>query len=298
MKPLCIYHGNCADGFTAAWAVWKAIGGGYGEQMAIELVAGVYQDDPPAVKGRDVIIVDFSYKWPVLEKMMRQAKTLVILDHHASAVEELAQHFPTPPVDLDWPSFVKSGAKVAGVFKLQRSGAGLAWDFFHPGKPAPRLVQYVEDRDLWHFKLPQSRAVNANIFAHAYDLAVWEQMYWDLQDGANFKRFAQGGEAIERKHHKDVAELVKLTRRRMTIGGHDVPVANLPYTLSSDAGHLMAQGERFAACYWDTEGGRVFSLRSADDGLDVSEIAVKYGGGGHKRAAGFRVDLRKLGALA
>ena len=51
----------------------------------------------------------------------------------------------------------------------------------------------------------------------------------------------------------------------------------------------MAQGEPFAACYWDTEGARVFSLRSADDGLDVSEIAKQYGGGGHVRAAGFSV---------
>lgn len=24
-KPVCIYHGNCFDGFTAAWAVWKRL---------------------------------------------------------------------------------------------------------------------------------------------------------------------------------------------------------------------------------------------------------------------------------
>ncbi len=75
----------------------------------------------------------------------------------------------------------------------------------------------------------------------------------------------------------------------MTIGGWDVPVANLPYTMSSDAGHRLAQGEPFAACYWDTPNGRVFSLRSTDDGLDVSAIAKQYGGGGHEHAAGFRL---------
>ena len=97
------------------------------------------------------------------------------------------------------------------------------------------------------------------------------------------------GEAIERKHHKDVSELVKVCCRRMTIAGHDVPVASLPYTLVSDAGHLMAQNEPFAACYWDTADGRIFGLRSADDGMDVSAIAKQYGGGGHAQAAGFRV---------
>jgi len=97
------------------------------------------------------------------------------------------------------------------------------------------------------------------------------------------------GGAIERKHFKDLAELLKVTTRRMKIAGHDVPVANLPYTMSSDAGHQLAQGEKFAACYWDTPDGRVFSLRSSDDGLDVSEIAKLFGGGGHRNAAGFKL---------
>ena len=83
---------------------------------------------------------------------------------------------------------------------------------------------------------------------------------------------------------------MKVCQRRMVIAGHDVPVASLPYTLTSDAGHLMAHGEPFAACYWDTPEGRVFSLRSTDDGMDVSVIAKQYGGGGHAHASGFRVD--------
>jgi nanoRNase/pAp phosphatase (c-di-AMP/oligoRNAs hydrolase) len=70
-----------------------------------------------------------------------------------------------------------------------------------------------------------------------------------------------------------------------------VPAASLPYTLTSDTGHLMAQGEAFAAYYWDTPTGRVFSLRSTDEGLDVSEIAKQYGGGGHRNASGFRVPF-------
>jgi len=86
-----------------------------------------------------------------------------------------------------------------------------------------------------------------------------------------------------------VAELVGVCKRRMVIGGHDVPVASLPYTLTSDAGALMAQGEPFAACYWDTTEHRNFSLRATDEGLDVADIAAQYGGGGHAKASGFRV---------
>lgn len=84
----------------------------------------------------------------------------------------------------------------------------------------------------------------------------------------------------------------------MVIGGHEVPVASLPYTLVSDAAHAMAQGEPFAACYWDTAEGRVFGLRAADDGLDVSDIAKQYGGGGHAKAAGFKVPRQHELAMA
>ena len=97
------------------------------------------------------------------------------------------------------------------------------------------------------------------------------------------------GVTIERKHFRDIDELLGVCQWRLTIGGYDVPVANLPYTLTNDAGHKMAEGEPFAACYYDKESGRVFSLRSTDSGLDVSAIAKSYGGGGHMHAAGFQV---------
>lgn len=70
-----------------------------------------------------------------------------------------------------------------------------------------------------------------------------------------------------------------------------VPVANLPYTMSSDAGHLMTAGEPFAACYVDTPNGRTFSLRSTDEGVDVSAVAQSFGGGGHRNAAGFSAPI-------
>lgn len=314
MTPdICIYHGNCADGFTAAWAVWKRFGD------SVEYIPGVYGEAPPNVADKNVVIVDFSYKRDVLEGMLRsgdvnQANSILILDHHKTAQSDL--HGLVQPgngfADLgpdydpfrwrkgweqasDWP--------VRAVFDMDRSGAGIAWDFFHPDTPRPDLVNYVEDRDLWRFKLEQSREVNAFIFAHPYTFENWELMELLLE--TNPSAAMDGGAAIELKHHKDVAELVAKLRREMVIGGQWAPVANLPYTLTSDAGHLMCgpyaspnlQGEMvtppFAACYWDTPDGRVFSLRSDDSqgGADVSEIAKSYGGGGHKNAAGFTMPV-------
>lgn len=276
-RKLCIYHGNCADGFGAAWAVKKAMDAA-GE--ACDFHAGVYQDAPPDVSGREVFIVDFSYKRLVLETMAESAKHILVLDHHTSAARDLEPF----TWDDGWPL-----RNVMAYFDMGRSGAMMAWEHFHPGTEPPKLIQYVQDRDLWRFALKHSRAVNACIFSHAYDFPMWDLLANMLENETGFEHVVEQGMAIERKHHKDVAELVAAFRRRMTIAGYDVPVANLPYTLTSDAGHLMAEGEPFAACYWDTAEGRVFSLRSTDDGLDVSKIAERYGGGGHARAAGFRV---------
>ena len=64
-----------------------------------------------------------------------------------------------------------------------------------------------------------------------------------------------------------------------------------------DAEYEMANGKPFAACYWDTPKGRVFSLRSSDDGADVSEVAKQYGGGGHRNASGFTVSFAQAQAF-
>lgn len=276
---LCIYHGKCADGFTAAWAVREALGN-------IEFHPGIYQEPPPDVTGREVIIVDFSYKRPVLEQMIAQAKSLWVIDHHKTAAEDLAFLPKVSYYDDDLP-------KAAAFFDMERSGAGLAWDFFHAGKPRPAIVNYAEDRDLWRFNLPGSREVSAFIFSHDYTFENWTNIATTLEE--ELGRAIDAGSAIERKHHKDVAELVDVCKRRLKIGGVEVWAASLPYTLTSDAGHLMAKGEPFAACYWDTPEGRVFSLRSTDEGADVSAIAKQYGGGGHRNASGFKVPLSEIG---
>jgi oligoribonuclease NrnB/cAMP/cGMP phosphodiesterase (DHH superfamily) len=159
----------------------------------------------------------------------------------------------------------------------------IAWDHYFPNQQPPKLIEHIQDRDLWLFKLEGTREIQATVFSYPYDFEVWDR----LMASAPSTLFVEGS-AIERKHHKDIAELVGVSKRRMIIGGYDVPVANLPYTLSSDAGHLMGKGEPFAACYMDDPSGRTFSLRSSPEGVDVSEIAKLYGGGGHKHAAGFK----------
>lgn len=285
-KILCIYHGNCADGFGAAWAVWKFFGDGN-----VDLHPGVYQEPPPDVTGRNVVMVDFSYKRPILDAMDEEAKSILILDHHKTAAEDLAG-FPEPPTDINEPAGWLPKSGIYATFDMDRSGAGIAWDHFH-GTERPALIDHIEDRDLWRFKLPGTREIQAAVFSYPYDFEIWDRLMFGQAGGGLLEDLRREGEAIERKHFKDIAELLAVTKRRMTIGGYTVWVANLPYTLTSDAGHALCEAESagpFGVCYWDTPEGRVFSLRSVGD-FDVAEIAKQYGGGGHRNAAGFRKEI-------
>jgi hypothetical protein len=294
MRPdICIYHGNCADGFGAAWAVWRRFGD------AVRYVPAFYGQEPPDVACKNVVLVDFSYKLSVLRSMLAsgdvdQAETILILDHHKTAAEDLRDIRP-PDEGYD-PETWRRGWESWGTwpvrcqFDMNRSGAVMAWEFFHPGEPVPALLQYVQDRDLWRFNLPRSREVAAWVFSHPYAFPVWDEL--SALINGSFESVVREGAAIERKHHKDIAEMLLITRREMMIGGHRVPVANLPYTMASDAAGILATGAPFGACYFDrADGKRQFSLRSRDSGLDVSEIAKVYGGGGHRNAAGFEVPI-------
>lgn len=284
MKTICIYHGNCADGFGAAWVVRQALG------ADIEFHPAGYGQPAPDVQGKDVIIVDFSYPYELLVLMSRQANSILILDHHKTAQKELE---PLPLAGHNYQEFMidcaatcaaNEAPHIGALFDMQRSGAGLTWDFFFPNRPRPALINHIEDRDLWLFKLEGTRDVMAALFSHPQDFATWDLLIAD-----HIEALRLDGHAIERKQQKDVAALVASNSRYMLIGGVTVPAVNLPHTMASDAGHLLSQGQPFAAIYWDTAEGRHFSLRSTDEGEDVSAIAKQYGGGGHRNAAGFRV---------
>lgn len=281
---IVIYHGNCADGFGAAWSVRHAIG-----EDGVEYYPGVYQHQPPDVKGKRVIFVDFSYKKAVIEKMAETAKSILIIDHHASAQEDLVGFTDHKDQQGGWlPS-----AGVWVLFDMKKSGAMLAWEYFNPGEEPPALIKHIQDRDLWKFELTGTEYIQAALFSYPYDFNVWDDLMLSPVDSL----YEEGG-AITRKHHKDIAELLAVCKRTMNIGGHTVPVASLPYTMGSDAGHIMAQGQPFSACYWDTAETRIFGLRSTKGvGMNVKDIALQYGGGGHENAAGFSVprthDLAK-----
>lgn len=266
MRTVVLFHDNCPDGFTAAWAAWKKFG-----DQAEYIPARFDEEERPDLTGADVYIVDFSYPREVTLAIKAEANSLVVLDHHKSARKHLEG--------------------IEGChFDMDRSGAGMTWDYLHPDAPRPRLISYVEDRDLWRFALPLSKEINAVITSYQFTFENWDAL--DLRLRADHQNVQNDGKAILRSKDRYVEVMMETAAMRTSfLGFDDVFVVNAPHISISELLGRLAQDAPFAAGWRQAADGKfLYSLRSRGDGVDVSEVAEVMGGGGHKAAAGFHSE--------
>lgn len=296
-KPdLMIYHAHCADGFGAAWAAWMRW------RDEVQYVPCGYGQNPPDVAGKHVLIGDFSFKRGVLDEMLQTAASVVILDHHKTAEADLApfQFHESGPGAVgagDVDGMLRDLAELGrppciAVFDMERSGARMVWDFCHENE-APELIRFIEDRDLWRFQYEETKPFGLWLRSEPFDFERWELIAQELHDGHGAHEIMTEAKAMQRLFDRQVGEIASLARTGL-VGGFDVPLCNCPPQFASEVGHkLLADNPAapFVACYSDQGKARGYSLRSADDRQDVSEVARKFGGGGHRNAAGFGVPL-------
>ena len=255
---LVIYHKNCTDGFGAAYSAWKLLG-----SKAIYCAAS-HGDPPPNVDGKTVAILDFSYKNNVIKDLIASSKDLIVIDHHKSAMIELHDISNTH-------------------FDMNHSGARLAWDFFHPGKEAPKFIDYIEDRDLWKWELPYSKE-----FSAAFDMIPFEfEEFEKFEDDSVFDDAVKRGSYIL-AYSKTVIKKICDKASARKYKGKNVLVVNSSHWMSEIGSRLSPDCDFAMIWYYDHERKDIkVSLRSFYDNVDVSEIAKNFGGGGHKKASGF-----------
>lgn len=254
MKIYVLYHASCFDGFCAAWIAHKYFGDN------AEYIPVQYGEDPPPMEmGSRVYILDFSYKKPVLENLL-QTHDVIVLDHHKTAQEDLNQFALNPCI----------------VFDMNKSGARLTWEwFYHETYPAPWLVDYTEDRDLWRWELKDSEIINLGLRTFPMNFSVW--------DSLEKKHCLRAGETMKR-YFDELLKGMKEHFYPITIRGYEFQITNCTMRdLISEAAAMWTLGATF---FIKEDGSTVVSLRSKCD-VDVSAIAKSFGGGGHRGAAGF-----------
>lgn len=300
---LVLFHGSCFDGFTAAWCAWLSLG------TKAEYVACYHGAPRPNVQGRKVLMVDFAYKRPILQEMFEEADRLLVLDHHKDKLEEWLPKGYTPattPV-FDVPICAVNGSSKAHLhFDMGHSGAMLSAKYFARSDQGKMLgldtnlvVLYVEDRDLWRFNLPNSRAINEALKGIAFDFGEWTMFSRELHDEtsrlrAGFDRVADRGAAMMAMTEQALS-ILEQTAVLSSLDGQPMWIVNAPYTIASELANRLAQrrdgpGVALAWRYDHAKRQIGVSLRStAASGVDVCALAVARGGGGHERAAGFEI---------
>ena len=278
-KILCVFHGKCADGLGALWAVVRRFG-----MENVEPFAGFYGRPAPDVTGRKVVMVDFSYSRDVMEDLVAKAESFICLDHHESARDALAG--------------------IPGChFDMTRSGAVMAWEHFMHFESCPLVLRYIGDRDIWAWKMPSSREVS-EVMQWDFSVSIEDQLAQvtanQIQLERDFPSVVLTGTAIrtatERLVKAHAGSWFWVTVR----GGKKIPACFCHPILASETGNVLAamaeNPEGVSVCLSAGHDGKYALSFRAVNGT-AKDLALAYGGGGHPNAAGAGVDLDGFNAI-
>jgi oligoribonuclease NrnB/cAMP/cGMP phosphodiesterase (DHH superfamily) len=269
------YHAPCQDGIAAAWAAYKRFGKRARYIPASHVRAReVAKEIADTAIGKHVFVLDFSFSPEDVELIQSSAASLVILDHHISAAKSLSGHS-------------------CAFFDMERSGAGIAWDYFHPGISRPHLIRHIEDRDLWRFKHVGTKEFSAWLSTKPLTLQSVDDLSESLEGIPDYyqKSISAGIAMLEYQDYL----VERICKNQTTYGKMDV-YDRVPFVcsgvLQSEIGNYLVSKEDECfpiAVIWSPPGSKgdkyIYSLRSSE--VDVSLIAKRFGGGGHRLAAGF-----------
>lgn len=270
-----LYHANCFDGTGARYAAWRKF-----KDKATYLPVQYgkpFPEEVPLTRDTAIYILDFSYSANELEDVFSKVGYLRVLDHHKTAQEAL------------------QGLSYA-TFDMDKSGAVLAWEFFHPDIKVPLLLENVQDGDLWQFKLDNTKAIRAALPLLKSNMSKWESA---CRRGDTYNRLVSQGKAIMFANDLKVENVLRNNVKILPYAGYKAAVYNTT-TLVSETGEAAYNSKELGvdlsiSYFFDRDGTPILSFRSkAPHGPDVSALAAALGGGGHKHAAGAKVNWEVL----
>lgn len=259
-----LYHGGCPDGFGGAYAAWKKFG-----DTADYIPVKHQRPAPENLEGHKLYFVDFCYPREIMDAFVAKAESVTVLDHHLGAKEVVEQ----------MPEF---------VFDNAHSGATIAWNYFHPGTVIPKLLMYVEDGDLYTFKLPDARSVLSYVYARPFYFDEWDALAKKIETDEGYAEFIKIGE-IYAEHFAILVEQTASRAALVFFEGYECYLVGSAGLFASDVGNLLARTKPPLGIVVTMNADTLsVSLRS-DKSLDVSVLAKKFGGGGHPQASGFDI---------
>lgn len=268
MTILCLHH-NDPDGRASGAIVRYALGKDvilheidYGDPIPWDLIQSAEQ----------VVIVDFSLKSVEMLKIA-DGRRLVWIDHHISAIQEMGE----------------SASSLPGIRDITEAGCVLSWRYFFPDQPPPKAIILIGDRDIWRQAEPDSPAFNEGL-VHEHTAPENDDLWLPLlrNDTPALERLMRRGSILLEARLRAMRRQVNRFGFRVLFEGHRTLAINR--NGDGDLGHhILSLGYEIAYCYIDgyQKNQLMTFVTLYSEGVDVSVIARKFGGGGHRGAAGF-----------
>lgn len=274
-STLVVYHKNCPDGFGAALAAWLVFG-----DQAEYWAADYNAEELPDVRGKEVYVLDYSFEPEVLHALELQCKSLTLLDHHKSAKEKFH-------------GYRCLCAKL--TFDMNRSGARMAWEHFHPEKPVPYLIERIEDRDLWRWKHEDSTAFLARLDCEPWSFERWAEILQKTETPNGRQQWLTEGRVLNLQTEKMLADAIEKAQPCVFRGIPGLMLNCAQPELVSELGNRLAQKSTTYGLVWSLNDPHLLkiSLRSVAP-FDVSVLAAQLGGGGHAQASACRVPKERI----
>ena len=282
MKNHIIYHKDCMDGLSSAFIAHCSF-------LELEQKAEFYPmhyneidqvKNIPLERDDILMLLDFSLPKEIIEKIAEN-NAVVVIDHHKTAMH--LTEIKNPNVSV--------------IFDLEKSGAILTFEYFESLSCNPlnkELFEYIQDRDLWKWKLPGSKEVSSSLALQVEknNINSFKQAYWVFQD--NQREFKSTGTTVLKMQQKQVDEKVDKCFE-INILGHKFKAINATENVSELGNAICNKYNMPTLIYFQISRDEVvLSFRSLDHLVDVSEIAKRFGGGGHKCASGATIQSYEL----
>lgn len=268
-RSICFHH-NDNDGHASGAIVRYALGD------AVMLIESDYDGTPIpwelVEQAEQVIVTDFSF--PVADmQRLAEGRELVWIDHHKSAIAELAG------IADHWP----------GIRDCSEAACVLTWRYFFPQRPVPRAVILIGDRDIWRWAEENTGPFNESLYNQdhqAKNAALWKPLLED--DPSTLERMIAEGIWLREIKLRNVEHMMQARGFEVWFDGYRTLAVNTRG--NGDVGDYgRDRGYEIVYAYVDKmqRDGLTTVVTLYSGQVDVSVIATRYGGGGHAGAAGF-----------
>lgn len=273
----CYYHKSDLDGHCSG-AIVKF------KYPECEMIGVDYPDEPDFSKIKEletIFVVDFCFSYEAMWRIKKDC-ALTWIDHHKTSIEKM-----------------KGLNNIRGIREIGKAACELVWDFFYAGKITPLSVYYLGRYDVWDKSNSSAEVFQYGMRFEENTLpgaGIWDELLVDDHNSdAIISTILTTGIIILRYQTQQNAKYAKAKAWETTFEGLRCICINIAMSNSLVFNSVYDPEKHDAmVTYSHKPEGFNYSIYSTKPEVDVSQIALKYGGGGHKGAAGFTSKINVL----